>query len=92
MDDVLSQLLRAIIRKKIYPQHASRASSVKKYIEDRPAMNAEEDDEKKGKICDDGSKWDRTDSECELIPFLHNLIDACVLHFVLQNRHSLSSC
>ncbi|CAI9773530.1 unnamed protein product [Fraxinus pennsylvanica] len=58
----VQQLLRTILTNKIYPQNSSRASSMKKYIDDRNSLNAETEDEmrKKGR---DGHKWVKTDSE-----------------------------
>ncbi|OWM66559.1 hypothetical protein CDL15_Pgr013776 [Punica granatum] len=79
----MEKLLRTMLRKKIYPRNSSRASSVKKYIEDRPAPKADKDDEKKEKISDDGSKWVRTDSDCKFIPFLQNLNAKLNLYVVI---------
>lgn len=75
------QLLRTMLHKKINPRNSPQPSSVKKYIEDRPALKAEKDDGKKEKICDDGSKWVRTDSECKSISFLWilNAVLICTL-------------
>ncbi|KAK4789907.1 hypothetical protein SAY86_017211 [Trapa natans] len=66
----MEKLLRTLLHKKICPRNSPRPSSGKKYIEDVPSLKAEKDtDEKKEKICDDGSKWVRTDSEyCMHIP------------------------
>ncbi|KAM1240825.1 hypothetical protein ACFX2J_046096 [Malus domestica] len=63
----MEKLLRVMLNKNIInPQGASRASSMKKYLEDRqnPTKkgNNNEDDTKE-KI-NDGCKWVKTDSEC----------------------------
>lgn len=57
------QLLRAILSKKMYPQYASRASSTKKFLEDRPMPNTRKEDETEK--ANDGCKWVKTDSECK---------------------------
>ncbi|KAK4790966.1 hypothetical protein SAY86_031379 [Trapa natans] len=64
----MEKLLRTLLHKKIYQRSSPWPSSGKKYIEDGPALKAEEDiNEKKEKICDDGSKWVRTDSESNAV-------------------------
>lgn len=61
------QLLRTMLTKKMYPQGASRTSSTKKYLDDyRPNLEAEKEEEKR-KERRDGSKWDKTDSDCEFL-------------------------
>ncbi|KAK4383378.1 hypothetical protein Sango_2782200 [Sesamum angolense] len=61
----MEKLLRTMLSKKIYHRTSSRATSTKKCLEDsRPTLtNAETEDESHDK-CRDGSKWDKTDSEC----------------------------
>ncbi|XP_030473470.1 protein NEGATIVE GRAVITROPIC RESPONSE OF ROOTS-like [Syzygium oleosum] len=56
----MEKLLRTLIRKKMYPQNTSRASSMKRYLEDKPILRAEKE---KQEEADEGSKWDKTDSE-----------------------------
>ncbi|KAK1436918.1 hypothetical protein QVD17_02702 [Tagetes erecta] len=58
----MEKLLRAMLKNKINPQHP-QASSARKLIQDRRSPH------NKGKVIDDenemdGSKWDKTDSEC----------------------------
>lgn len=57
------QLLRAMLKNKINPQNP-QASSARKLIQDRRSPHNKvkviEDDNEM-----DGSKWDKTDSECE---------------------------
>lgn len=60
------QLLRTILSKKIYPQNSSRASSMKKYIEDIQMPNMRKQDETEDKPNNQKSKWVKTDSECKL--------------------------
>ncbi|KAK4413742.1 Sm-like protein LSM1B [Sesamum alatum] len=60
----MEKLLRTMLSKKIYQRTSSRPTSTKKCLEDsRPTTNAETEDESHDK-CRDGSKWDKTDSEC----------------------------
>lgn len=59
----MERLLRTILRKKIYPQ-TSRASSMKRYLEDKhisQEKSNEEEPERQG--ISEGCKWDKTDSE-----------------------------
>ncbi|XVF86927.1 hypothetical protein PTKIN_Ptkin18bG0080100 [Pterospermum kingtungense] len=60
----MEKLLRVMLHKKIYNQNPSRASSMKKYLEDRQTPkrqnNEDETQERKSK---DGYKWVKTDSE-----------------------------
>ncbi|KAK3410762.1 hypothetical protein EUGRSUZ_J02802 [Eucalyptus grandis] len=56
----MEKLLRTLLRKKMYPQNTSRASSMKRYLEDKPISRA---DKEKQEEADEGSKWDKTDSE-----------------------------
>ncbi|KAG5601913.1 hypothetical protein H5410_033283, partial [Solanum commersonii] len=59
----MEKLLRTILSKKIIPQSASRIST-KRYLEDRCAPKEEVEEKKRDKTCD-GSKWVKTDSDCE---------------------------
>ncbi|XP_022992360.1 uncharacterized protein LOC111488695 [Cucurbita maxima] len=59
----MEKLLRTILQKKISPQHASRSSSLKRYIEEKPSPKNRNDEEEQKKDAKDGSKWDKTDSE-----------------------------
>lgn len=62
------QLLRTMLSKKIYPQNASRASSMKRYLEDRPKTRTEKDeDESQEEKRQESCKWVKTDSECKSI-------------------------
>ncbi|KAM7480634.1 hypothetical protein LguiA_028847 [Lonicera macranthoides] len=57
----MEKLLRAILSKKMYPQNTSRASSTKKFLEDRPMPKTRKEDETEK--ANDGCKWVKTDSE-----------------------------
>ncbi|KAL2234833.1 UNVERIFIED_CONTAM: Sm-like protein LSM1B [Sesamum indicum] len=61
----MEKLLRTMLSKKIYHRSSSRATSTKKCLQDgRPTLtNPETEDESHDKYRD-GSKWDKTDSEC----------------------------
>ncbi|XP_010654413.1 protein DEEPER ROOTING 1 isoform X1 [Vitis vinifera] len=60
----MEKLLRAMLHKKIYPQNSSRASSMKKYLEDKQRPKRENEDEVQEKHkAKDGYKWVKTDSE-----------------------------
>ncbi|KAI8544712.1 hypothetical protein RHMOL_Rhmol08G0317100 [Rhododendron molle] len=62
----MEKLLRTMLSKKMYPQNCSRASSVKKILEDRPTpkmIKGKEEEEEKRKKTSDGSKWVKTDSD-----------------------------
>lgn len=57
-----------MLHKKIYTQNYSRASSMKKYLEDKQSSDKkDEEDETREKVSSDGYKWVKTDSECKLI-------------------------
>ncbi|KAG8656543.1 hypothetical protein MANES_04G147300v8 [Manihot esculenta] len=61
----MEKLLRTLLHKKINHQNSTRASSVKKYIEDGKQKSKKENEKEEGKrnkTCD-GSKWVKTDSE-----------------------------
>ncbi|XWS18801.1 hypothetical protein CRYUN_Cryun32bG0076000 [Craigia yunnanensis] len=64
----MEKLLKVMLHKKIYSQNPSRASSMKKYLEDKQTPksknNQEETQERKS---EDGYKWVKTDSECKFI-------------------------
>lgn len=63
---ILLQLMRTILlTKKIHPRNSSGASSTKKCLEDCRYTHNEEDEPQYRSI--DGSKWDKTDSECEFV-------------------------
>lgn len=63
----MEKLLRTILKKKIYPQHPSRATSMKRYIEGKNAQKKKDEDEEEQEPqrprASDGSKWVKTDSE-----------------------------
>ncbi|XVF27091.1 hypothetical protein REPUB_Repub14bG0076700 [Reevesia pubescens] len=65
----MEKLLRVMLHKKIYNQNPSRASSVKKYLEDKqtPKRQNINEDETQERRSEDGYKWVKTDSECEFI-------------------------
>ncbi|KAG8380182.1 hypothetical protein BUALT_Bualt07G0166900 [Buddleja alternifolia] len=72
----MEKLLRTMLTKKMYPQNASRASSTKKYIEDcRHISKAEKENESQDKSRE-GSKWDKTDSECEFFFLFSSIFQA----------------
>ena len=62
-----------MLSKKMYPQNASRASSVKRYLEDKqvPKTKNKEEETHEGKS-NDGCKWVKTDSECKLMFSLYS--------------------
>ncbi|XAR49875.1 hypothetical protein NMG60_11004044 [Bertholletia excelsa] len=57
----MEKLLRTMLSKKRYPQNSSRASSVKKYLEDRKTPKKKEEEAQEN--AKDGCKWVKTDSE-----------------------------
>ncbi|KAH7547063.1 hypothetical protein FEM48_Zijuj01G0267300 [Ziziphus jujuba var. spinosa] len=61
----MEKLLRMMLHKKMSSQNASRASSMKKYIEDKQVVPKKKGDdvEERRKKTDDGYKWVKTDSE-----------------------------
>lgn len=59
-----------MLTKKLYPQNSSGASSTKKCLEDCRHTHNAENEEGSNEKSRDGSKWDKTDSECELLKFL----------------------
>ncbi|KAF3452011.1 hypothetical protein FNV43_RR08107 [Rhamnella rubrinervis] len=61
----MEKLLRMMLHKKMNPQNASRASSMKKYIEDKqvPKKRNKDQDQEPRDQTDDGCKWVKTDSE-----------------------------
>ncbi|XP_019256607.1 PREDICTED: uncharacterized protein LOC109235051 [Nicotiana attenuata] len=58
----MEKLLRTMLSKKINPQNASRTST-KRYLEDKQPKKEEQEEKKREKTCNDGSKWVKTDSE-----------------------------
>ncbi|KAJ6701161.1 hypothetical protein OIU74_012501 [Salix koriyanagi] len=59
----MEKLLRTLLHRKINPQSTPRASSMKRYIEDKRISKMEKQDDEKRKKTSDGSKWVKTDSE-----------------------------
>ncbi|XP_017978194.1 PREDICTED: uncharacterized protein LOC18596248 [Theobroma cacao] len=60
----MEKLLRVMLHKKIYSQNPSRASSMKKYLEDKQTPKRQNNqDETRERKSEDGSKWVKTDSE-----------------------------
>ncbi|KAF9689805.1 hypothetical protein SADUNF_Sadunf01G0130800 [Salix dunnii] len=59
----MEKLLRTVLLKRINPQTTPRASSMKRYIENKRISKMEKQDDEKGKKTSDGSKWVKTDSE-----------------------------
>ncbi|KAI4330716.1 hypothetical protein MLD38_028976 [Melastoma candidum] len=57
-----TQLLRTILRKKMYPQSNPRSSMTKKYLEDGPSLSMRTRKEEKENM-EEGSKWVKTDSD-----------------------------
>ncbi|RDX68997.1 hypothetical protein CR513_51949, partial [Mucuna pruriens] len=60
----MEKLLRTILHKKIYTQNSSRASLMKKSIEDKK-MTRKRNQNESYERTDDGCKWVKTDSECK---------------------------
>ncbi|GLU22485.1 hypothetical protein SLE2022_385560 [Rubroshorea leprosula] len=58
----MEKLLRMMLHKKIYTQNSSRASSMKKYLEDKQTGKRRSEDETQERNSD-GHKWVKTDSE-----------------------------
>ncbi|XP_010033723.2 protein DEEPER ROOTING 1 [Eucalyptus grandis] len=73
----MEKLLRTLLRKKMYPQNTSRASSMKRYLEDKPISRA---DKEKQEEADEGSKWDKTDSECKFTLGSSQLLATYLIH------------
>ncbi|XP_022723757.1 uncharacterized protein LOC111280566 [Durio zibethinus] len=60
----MEKLLRVMLHKKIYSQNLSRASSMKKYLEDKQTPKRQNNqDETQERKSEDGYKWVKTDSE-----------------------------
>ncbi|KAL1810622.1 protein DEEPER ROOTING 1 isoform X1 [Daucus carota subsp. sativus] len=59
----MEKLLRTMLTKKVYRQNSSRASSMKKYIEDRQTSEVEKEEETEETSNVQGNKWVKTDSE-----------------------------
>ncbi|XP_059287256.1 protein NEGATIVE GRAVITROPIC RESPONSE OF ROOTS-like [Lycium ferocissimum] len=58
----MEKLLRTMLSKKIHRQNAPRTST-KRYLEDKHPQREEQEEKKREKTCDDGSKWVKTDSD-----------------------------
>ncbi|KAF5466356.1 hypothetical protein F2P56_016287 [Juglans regia] len=58
----MEKLLRVMLHKKMNPQSTSRASSMKRYLEDKQMPKQRNDEEMQEKT-NDGGKWVKTDSE-----------------------------
>ncbi|XVE51839.1 hypothetical protein DITRI_Ditri02bG0073200 [Diplodiscus trichospermus] len=64
LESRMEKLLRVMLHKKIYSQNPSRASSMKKYIEDKQTPKRQNnEDETQERKSEDGYKWVKTDSE-----------------------------
>ncbi|PKI41655.1 hypothetical protein CRG98_037962 [Punica granatum] len=67
----MEKLLRILLQKKMYPQGSSRASSIKRYLDDKPKLKAGKEDDDSDDIdydygrerTEDKGKWVKTDSE-----------------------------
>ncbi|KAL7180509.1 hypothetical protein ACSBR1_043667 [Camellia fascicularis] len=63
----MEKLLRTMLTKKMYPQNTSRASSMKKYLQDGQSSktnnNTNKEEEETHDKANDRSKWVKTDSE-----------------------------
>ncbi|PON54295.1 hypothetical protein TorRG33x02_302920 [Trema orientale] len=62
----MEKIFRAILNKKIYPQSSNPSSSIKMYIENRHMQNSNKDNDN-DQNADNGSKWVKTDSDCEFL-------------------------
>ncbi|MCD7450873.1 hypothetical protein HAX54_008847 [Datura stramonium] len=62
----MEKILRAILHKKIYPQAASpRATTTRKrYLDNGCVIESDSEDETFETVRDNGSKWDKSDSDC----------------------------
>ncbi|KAJ8539330.1 hypothetical protein K7X08_013582 [Anisodus acutangulus] len=58
----MEKLLRTMLSKKTHPQNAPRTST-KRYLVDKHPQKEEQEEKKREKTCDDGSKWVKTDSD-----------------------------
>ncbi|GMN36841.1 hypothetical protein TIFTF001_006340 [Ficus carica] len=59
----MEKILRTMLHKKMSSQDSYRASSVKKYLEDKPMPKKKYEAEETRKKTDGGGKWDKTDFE-----------------------------
>lgn len=57
--------MRAVLQKNIYPQGPRSAVSIKKYLENGRLPESNIGEEEPTTDADNGSKWDKTDSECK---------------------------
>ncbi|PON66012.1 hypothetical protein PanWU01x14_112390 [Parasponia andersonii] len=62
----MEKIFRAILNKKIYPQSSNPSSSIKMYKENRHMQNPNKDNDN-DQNADNGSKWVKTDSDCEFL-------------------------
>lgn len=86
---IFVQLLRTILRKKIF---SSRTSSTKRYIDDKLYLEdkhavekeiiEEEEETKEKSRASDAVKWDKTDSDCKLFKLF------LFLFFYFSNNHA----
>lgn len=82
--------MRIMLTKKMNPQKSSRSPSTKKYIEDyRPKSEAENEPESRDKI-GEGSKWDKTDSECEFCLHLYYVYVRYKQSYIICMTNNLS--
>lgn len=58
------QLLRVMLHKKVNAQASSKQTSTKKYVQDKQQLSLKNEEEE-GRNSGDGSKWVKTDSDCE---------------------------
>ncbi|KAK7349312.1 hypothetical protein VNO77_06583 [Canavalia gladiata] len=80
----MEKLLRTILHKKIYTQNPSRASMMKKCIEDRKMTRKRNEDESEERT-DDGCKWVKTDSECKFLHFNIHMMCHILMNIMSSN-------
>lgn len=68
------QILRAILKKKVYPQSSSPSLAAKKYLDNSNKPKSTNYENEIFEKTDDGSKWVKTDSECKLSFFMQKSI------------------
>ncbi|MCD7455903.1 hypothetical protein HAX54_030056 [Datura stramonium] len=91
----MEKLLRIMLSKKIHPQNRPRTLT-KRYLEDKHTQREEQEEKKREKTCDDGSKWVKTDSDWDGLVHWNELgslarTGASVVEFVKRGRNSSSS-
>ncbi|KAJ4909430.1 Uncharacterized protein Rs2_04051 [Raphanus sativus] len=59
----MEKLLRVMLLKKINTQASSKQTSMKEYVQDKQQLSLNDEEEEKGRISSDGSKWVKTDSD-----------------------------